>query len=593
MVIYFNSLHCPFVFDDIPAIVQNPNIRQLATVWREDEQTEMATAVGRPLLRFSLWTNYATGGLDVFGYHVVNIGLHVLAAWTLFGLTRRLLKSPALLERYGQSAWGLALAIALIWVVHPLQTESVTYIVQRAEILGGLFYLLTLYCLVRGATGRRPWAWYIASVLSCLVGMAGKETLATAPLMAVALDRIFLSRSWRRLWERRKWLYVALGCTWIFLGVLIAASSGRANTVGFDLGIAWWRYALTQPYFLCRYLMLSVWPGPLALDYGVYVAQTTSQILPYVLVVAGLIGLTVWGLWRKPVAGFCGLWFFLILGPTSSVVPVTTQTGAEHRMYLPLAGVVALVVVGVDALLTGDQGRRGVRQAWPRIALAVVVIALGWRTIRRNQDYQSVITIWESNLRQWPDNPRTQNALGTVLAESGRLAEAIAHFERALEIDPNHADAHNNLGNALIQTGQTQKAIEHYMESLKLNPNNANAHNNLANALKAVGSYQEAIAHYHRSLELKPDNPEAHNNLANTFRLLGHLQLAIEHYRQAIRIRPEYTKARYNLAQAYAADGQRSQAIANARQALDLARSQGQTALAAEIEAWLSSQQAP
>src|SRR5215469_9201814 len=148
-VAYRGALDGPFIFDDHESIVDNPDVRQFVATLRENPRTDTVAAVGRPLLRVTFWLNYTLGGLEVRGYHVLNLVLHILAAWTLWALARRILTSPQLRDRYGQASWGLALAIALLWTVHPLQTESVTYVVQRAEVLGGWFYLLTLYGVAR------------------------------------------------------------------------------------------------------------------------------------------------------------------------------------------------------------------------------------------------------------------------------------------------------------------------------------------------------------------------------------------------------------------------------------------------------------
>src|SRR5262249_43541341 len=161
----------------------------------------------------------------------------------------------------------------------------------------------------------------------CLLGMASKEMVATAPLLALALDRVFFARSWKRLWQLRKGLYAALACTWIFQAILVMASSGRMGRVGFSLGIRWWAYGLTQPYYLWRSPALSAGPRPPVLHYGSYLPRSVGEVAPCAAVVLLLLALPFVGLWRTPAVGFCGLWFFLILAPTSSVVPIATQTG--------------------------------------------------------------------------------------------------------------------------------------------------------------------------------------------------------------------------------------------------------------------------
>jgi len=469
---YHNSLEGPFVFDDLPSIVDNSDLRQLATTLRENPNVDGAT-VGRPLLRISLWINYTLGGLEVRGYHIQNLILHILATWTLWGVARRILESPRLRNRYGEEAWGLALAIALLWTTHPLQTESVTYVVQRAEILGGWFYLLTLYSVERSAGGAvgRPWVWSLAAVISCAMGMASKETVATAPLLALVMDRLFFAESWKHVWQSRRGLYLALACTWIFQAMLVMVTSERNATVGFDLGIDWRRYALTQPYFLCRYLALSLWPSALVFDYGTYLSKTVGEVAPYAAVTLLLWGMSLVALWCRPLLGFCGAWFFLILAPTSSVVPITTQTGAEHRMYLPLVGLIAPVVLAGYVLWHRASSR------FPRISRSsavlgflLVLASLGARTIVRNYDYRSELSIWATVVDRWPINPRGHYNLGNALAKTGRLPEAIAQYQAALYLDPDYAQARVNLGTAFAETGRLPEAIAQYEAALRLQP---------------------------------------------------------------------------------------------------------------------------
>ncbi len=564
---YHDSFHGPFVFDDVLAIQNNPDIRSFATTLRENPAVDTATAVGRPLLRVSLWANYALGGLDVRGYHAVNLLLHLAVAFTLFAFTRRLLASPRLAPRTAASAGPLALAIALLWTVHPLQSESVTYVVQRAEMLGALFYLLTLYAVVRcaeaGASGARAWA--VAAVLSCLLGMASKETLATAPLVALAMDRIFFSSSWSALWRARRGLYLALAATWIFQALLVFASAGRKGTVGFALSIAWWEYALTQPYYLCRYLALSLWPGPLVFDYGSYVARGAGEIVPYLLVVLALGALTLFALWKRPALGFLGLWFFALLGPTSSVVPVVTQTGAEHRMYLPLAAVVVLAVLGVHALA------RRHPPLGPRLAAVLLVLAtlaLGTRTVQRNRDYRDEITLWQGVVDRWPANPRAHNYLGVALASLGRTAEAVGHYAEAVRLAPGFAEAHNNLGNALARSGRIPEALAHYEEALRLAPELAEAHNNLGHALAGLGREADARAHYEHALRLDPDYADAHNNLGIVHAKRGRTADAIRHFENALRTKPEFAEAHANLGVALSDARRTQEAIVHFEKAL-------------------------
>ena len=238
MTAYNNSLSGPFVFDDLPAIAENPSIRRLwppseALVPRLDGGL---TVSGRPLVNLSLAINYAWSGDKAWSYHLVNLLIHVSAGLALFGIARRTFSQPGLVGRFGDAALWLAFSVALIWLLHPLQTESVTYVVQRAESLMGLCYLLTIFCFVRSIESLRSGYWLGLSLTACLLGMAAKEVMVSAPLMVFLYDRTFVAGSFGEAWRRRRVYYLGMGATWALLGWLAIGTTGRggaAARVGF------------------------------------------------------------------------------------------------------------------------------------------------------------------------------------------------------------------------------------------------------------------------------------------------------------------------------------------------------------------------
>ncbi|MGA2140588.1 MAG: tetratricopeptide repeat protein, partial [Verrucomicrobiia bacterium] len=456
LLAYHNSFTGPFIFDDVPSIPENPTIRHLWPIWDALAPPHKGgiTVEGRPVINLSLAINYALGGTEVWGYHALNLTIHILAGLTLLGIVRRTLLQPRLRERFGAVANELALAVAVIWTVHPLQTESVTYIVQRAESLMGLFYLLTLYCFIRAAESPRPRVWYGLCVSACALGMASKEVMASAPLLVMLYDRTFISGSFPEAWRRRWPLYLALASTWILLGCLMVFTGSFSDALvnARSECIARWPYLLTEPGVILHYLRLAAWPDPLCFDYfGWPLSGSWASILLPTLVIAILLVATGWA-WKTTSAwGFVGAWFFLILAPSSSFIP-TDSPAFEHRMYLPLAAVVVLVVMGIYALA----GRRTVT------VVAVLAVGLGVLTVQRNQDYRSEIAIWGDTVAKWPQNARAHNNLGNALKQAGKIEEAIAHYEQALRIKPDYAEAPYNLGIALGQVGKNEEAIAHY-----------------------------------------------------------------------------------------------------------------------------------
>jgi len=613
---YGNTFGGGFIYDDLRSIVENPTIRRLWPLGRVlSPPCAGETVGGRPLLNLSFAVNYALGGLDVRGYHATNLAIHLAAALLLFGILRRTFLTPPLRDRFGKAALPLALACALIWVVHPLHTESVTYVAQRAESLMGLFYLLTLYCVIRGTgtvpffaanrvispssvtgekgdcppmrlhfrplsqreremLGPRPLFWYVTAVLACLGGMATKEVMVTAPLVVLLYDRTFLAGSFSAALRRRWVLYLGLAATWGLLAYLLFSTRlvFRQEEMGSPSA---WQYARTQPGVILYYLRLSIWPGPLCMDYEWPVAGSTGEILPGAVALAILLGVILWGLMRKKAWGFPAAWFLLILAPTSSILPLN-QLAQEHRMYLPLAAVVVMAAAGgydlwgrlLQPAVSGS-GAAVVRWMAPWAALAAVLLALGAVTLLRNSDYRSPLAIAKDAVKKRPNSFFAHNILGKALTEAGEIDEAIAHYTAALRLKPDYATAHNNLASALFSKGRVTEAIRHYQQALCLKPSYADAHNNLANVLAVVGRTDEAIEHYRQALRLKPDYL-AHYNLGLVLAGLGKIDEAIEHFEEASRLESDDADAHFHLANALAGQGRTDEAIQHYQDVLRL-----------------------
>ena len=598
-----------FLLDDHAAILKNTTIQRLWPAWQAlCPPNNGETVTGRPLLNLSLAVNYAVSGYDVWSYHVANLAIHILGALLLFGILRRTFLLPTMSDRWGEAATALALSIALLWAIHPLQTESVTYIVQRAESLVGFFYLLTLYCFLRSVGSARAVYWHVGSVLACLLGMASKEVMVSAPLIVLLYDWTFCAGSFREAWRRRYGLYLGLAGTWLLLGWLVVSTGGRGGSAGLGTPIGSWDYLCTQFGAIVGYLRLSLWPHPLVFDYGVGTAQSPSEIVPYAILIGLLGAATVVALWRWPKVGFLGAWFLAILAPTSSVIPVATQTIAEHRMYLPLAAVATGVVLGGYAVGQWIVGRGRISRSASRIAgccaLTFAIVALGIATFRRNMDYRSDLLMWEDTVAKVPASARAHgslgnafitrgkaedavaeyektvalepdsatawNNLGAALTECGRLDEAVNRIERALKIRPDYADAHVNLGMTLTECGRTEEAIAHLNEALAIDPDLAGAHYNLGRALRRGGQIDEAMTHYRRALEINPNYGEAHNNFGVLLAGSGQMDEAIAHFRKALEINPRHANARLNLADALAAQTRFEEAIAEYGKALEI-----------------------
>jgi tetratricopeptide (TPR) repeat protein len=528
-----------FIWDDRSGIVDNPNLRTLWPITSAMGAPRDTTLAGRPVASLTFALNYALAPLDVrdvmksedasgppdvaerfyrnvWGYHAVNLVVHLMAALALFGIARRTFLSAAFPDRNRVMATWLAFVTALLWVVHPLNTQAVTYLVQRVECMMGLFYLLTLYSAIRALDdpkgGRRRW-WTAAAIVACALGMGTKESMVTAPLLVGLWDWLFAPRDMRR----GRWpLYVGLASTWLLLAYLVS-SDNRPHSVGVGLG-GWtsWLYLQTQLAVLVHYLRLAVVPTPLVLDYRWAAVRSFADVLPHALVLAALVGLTGIGLYRRRPAAFAGAWFFLILAPTSSVLPIATEAAAEQRMYLPLAAAIALLVVGGYALARRvvstfePPPRSGVLRTGSLLVLGIAVVTLALLTRARNEQYASDEILLADTVQKRPDNAPARVVYGSVLLTRQRFADAEAQMKVALTLQAEpEIKAHANmyLGSALCAQGRFADGVRHLTDALKLDPTLTDAHALLAEAYDNQGQSRRAAEHFHLAVMASPDNP--------------------------------------------------------------------------------------
>jgi len=531
-LLYANSLSAPFIFDDLDWIRHD----RVGALWPP------AAALGdgsRPILNLSLVLNYALGGMDPTGYRVVNLFVHMLAALALYGVVRRTFMRRASSGRSADSATALAFAVALLWIAHPLATQAVTYVIQRAESLMALFYLLTLYCVIRSDESERRVAWGLAAVACCALGMQTKEVMVTAPLIVLLYDRTFLAGSFAAALRSRGVLYAGLAATWLLLlRVDPSTLSGGSGWAGFGLPeLSAMEYARSQPGVILHYLRLCFWPHPLVLDYGWPVADEFGAILGSTALLAALGMATLWALWRVPPLGFLGACFFLVLAPTSSVMPIV-DLAFEHRMYLPLAVVVVAVVVAAEAAIS-----RLSAPAWVGGALLVVIaVSLSAATVSRNRDYRSAEVMWRTVVDAAPENSRGQRNLGVALMELDRNEEALFYLQEAIALDPQTPHARVNLAVALITLGQADAAEAHLRDALKILPSYADAHSNYGQLLQRRGDLEASLRHLRAAVHYGPSDVLAQLNLANVLIRIGRSDEALHYFRKATQLDPYMPK---------------------------------------------------
>ena len=594
-----------FVLDDERAIVRNPTIRTLWPLTVPLSPPSESTVAGRPVANLSFALSYAMGpgaaagdsaaapgqrdALDPTPFHTGNLLIHLAAALALFGIVRRTLLSPRLRDRFEAAAPWVGFAVAIIWVVHPLHTAAVTYVVQRVESLMGLFYLLTLYCAIRAREGPRAAWWTAAAVASCAAGMATKETMVTAPFMVALWDWLFGTRPDGQPSRVRWGLIAGLAATWILLAFLV---SRQFRGPSIDLAPdTIWLYVRTQAEVVLHYLRLAFVPSPLVFFYDWPLMPAPVWLAWQAALLGGLAALTVVGTVRRHPAAFLGAWFFVILAPSSSVLPIVTEVAAEHRMYLPLAAVIAAVVAGVYVAGARLMGRWTLAAGVAAATVGLLVTgALGLEARARNRVYWSAVGLWGDTVAKRPDDPRPLVAYGEALGKADRLAEAEVHLKRAVELAPQDTFARTRLGAVLARQGKYDEAVGELVAALALQPDNVDAHRFLGELYAIQRRDGLALEHYSKALAAVPGDAQIMARMA-AIRADSQDPLVRDPLRaKALAERAASLtggrdpKILEILAVAQAASGYFQDAAATARAAAGIARAIGNSAMASSLE---------
>lgn len=477
--LYSDVIHGDFQFDDDAYIAENNWIKAPLNPFEGDTISRFSSST-RPLTELSFSLNYALGGMQVEGYHILNIMIHLLMTALVYFFLRRLLLLPDFNDAFGGRAGCLALLTAAIFAVHPLQTESVSYIVQRAEAVASLFYLLCLYCLIRFNETRngRSYVFLMLGVFLFVLGYISKEILITMPLVFLLYATFFTDRE--RL--RRAVLWMApLIITGAFIGIKEVKGFVGSGHVGFDIpGIGQPEYFYTQMRVLLTYVRLIFFPlnQNVDYDYPIYRTLFAPEIAGSILFWISGVFMSFYilrnkGKWKRHfrLMGFGILWFLALLLPTSSVVPLRDVI-FEHRIYLAMLGIIITAVIGADLLFVSLRERHG-NSLKNSLIIALVMCQLFLLSVaayKRNEVWQTKLALWQDVVKKSPEKSRS----------------------------------HNNLGNCYYLKGDDKSALRHYLKALKLDPDNVETYYNTALVLDRLGRRMESVFYYAKFVEKAP-----------------------------------------------------------------------------------------
>jgi len=552
---YSNSFQAGLVFDNSRAILRDARIRAATpeNVRRIFTEGYSSTTSGlyRPLTTFSYLLNYAVAGNGIrpAGYHWANLTVHAANVSLVYLLG---------LVVFGTAA--PAFALAALWGVHPLLTESVTNIVGRADLLAAFGVLAGLLCYTRSASaaGRDKLLWLAAMAAAQAIGIFSKESAVILPGIVLLYDL-----TWRRRagWRERAAAFTALAlpiAVFFYLRGTLETHLSASNSDNPLLTADFWTARLTAIKVIGKYLWLFVWPAGLSADYSYNAVPTfgwhpaewedAKALIALAICLAGALLAVRSYRARKPIFFFLAF-FFVALLPASNLAILIGSIMAERFVYLPSIGLAGCAIAGIYAL-----GRRAPRKLAPGaawVALGLLCLACAARTYARNLDWFDERSLWTSAANACPASAKAHYNLGTVLAEvPGQLPDAMAQFEAALRINPDFAEAHDNLGKALLQTpGRLADATVHFEAAIRIDPGLAEAHSNLGTVLlQEPGRLPDAIAQFEAALRIDPDFAQAHSNLGKALaQEPGRLADAISEFEAALRISPDLAEAHSNL----------------------------------------------
>ncbi|MBF0484096.1 MAG: tetratricopeptide repeat protein [Candidatus Omnitrophica bacterium] len=560
LVIYSNSFQVPFQYDDYIFISGNPDIRDITNIkamWNSQPQNSRFVAT----VTFAI--NYAIGKLDVVGYHVVNIIIHLINGFLVWWLVRLLFNTPGLRgHRLKEFSSEIGWLSAMLFIAHPLQTQAVTYITQRYASLATLFYLLTMCWYLKGRSSvDKKNIYFIGAGISALLGVFTKEMTMTIPLMLLLTEWLMFEH------KNIKWQTVFI-YSLVLLGFLMIVPA----LMHFNFFWAFfepktssshtWDVVTLEPFLITQ---LKVWVLLLAkfvipigqnLDYDFPLKHNFWQfdVWGSGLVLAGLLIFALVYRRKNVLVSYGIMWFFVAI--SIEFVP-RIYLIFEHKMYLPIAGL-SMAVIGLWREKIKDEIAR-------IIIISAVIVALGFLTFNRNAVWGSAISLWSDVVSKSPNKASALHMLAFSYIEDGDIKKGYAYLERTLNQDRYYVKALYNKAYVFIELGQNGEALKNLNECLRLNPHYSRAYVKRGLVYTNLGEYQNALNDFAKAIELEPRYSGGYLNRGVAYYKMNNILLAIKDFKTAINLAPEMGGAYYNLFSAYKLQGDGVHAKATAQ----------------------------
>lgn len=517
---YSNTFYASWQFDDA-IIFKNKNFRIRDFSLSEVKKTfhchpQESNVIYRPVSCLSLAINLYLGGRDVFGYHVVNISIHLVAAVFLFLLIQITLNNPIFSSNYRKEAYHIALLTSVLWALSPIQTQAVTYIVQRMTSLAAMFYVISIYFYIRGriSNDSKRYLFFIISLITGLFSIGSKENSVVLPFMIILYEFIFFQKADVK-WLSKNIILIILALIFpLMVFILLWGQNPIAIIYGYgfrDFSLT--ERLLTQSRVIVYYLSLLIYPSidRLNLDHDFSISHsliTPPTTMVSIFFILFLITLGLKLIKKRPLFSFSIFWFLGNLIIESSIIPL--EIIFEHRLYLP-----SMFFYFILAFIIHHYAiqRELIKRPYAIGLLLILIFLQGMGTYIRNFVWHDEITLWSDCVTKSPKKARTHHNLGFAFQKRGMLSEAMAQYRKAIAINPRFEAAYNNLGQLYEKKGMLDKAIAVFNEAISIGPDCASYYYSLGNIYHKKGMAHEAVAAYRKAIEINPYFLEAHNKI--------------------------------------------------------------------------------
>jgi predicted negative regulator of RcsB-dependent stress response len=540
-IVYRTSYRAGFVFDDQVRIVAAE--RSIDHLW---PPAGWLTGSQRPVVGFTLAVNHAIGGLEPSGYHVLNVIIHAIAATLVLGVVveaGRRLRARGLVELDEPRLLGVGLAITLLWAMHPVQTATATYVIQRAESLAAMFGLLAIYALLRLATETASRGWAIGVVVATVFALGSKPAAVTLPVLLFAVDVAVVTGSVRASWRARRSLWIGvllasvttLVATGAVLGLIVTEGRRSGAGVGVvDVGPV--EYAISQLGAIGVYARAFVDPRAMSIDHGVAAIEPVWTRVVGTSVLVVIAALVAIGLRRRAWWTVLPIAVVLVMLPTTSVVPLADPV-ADHRLHPALLPIVAGIVVAIVAGLRIITRRRPTL-AGPLGGVAVVsfvgvLVASAVAVNRRNHDYLEPERLWADVVERRPDEVRGLVNRASVALEEGRNEDAARDLAAAEAIEPGNPVVILNLALLDVRFDRAAAALERLAVAEKSRPRDPVLHLARGDAYRMLGRDADAVESYRVGAALQPGDPLVRLALGNALAATEELDEAADAFHEA------------------------------------------------------------